>query len=100
MFKFFVSLKKYSYIDRIGNALTVQPIEMALKDALRDLSTLYGSSSVDEKGLHYIQIKIDDRVEKKYLPKIPSQEDVRDFLEKVRKNISYARKLAIYSLTY
>jgi len=73
---------------------------MALKDALRDLSTLYGSSSVDEKGLHYIQIKIDDRVEKKYLPKIPSQEDVRDFLEKVRKNISYARKLAIYSLTY
>lgn len=97
MLRFFVKRRNYSYVDRIGNALTVQPVEMALKDALRDLITIYGSSNKDERGFHFI---INDRGEKEYLPKIPSKQSVEEFLKKAKEDISIARRLAIFALTY
>lgn len=93
---FFVRTRNYSYVDRIGNSLSIEPIEMALKDALRDLASLYGSSSIDEKGLHYIVE--DDR--KEVLPKVPSKECIKAVLDMIREDISNARRLAIYALSW
>lgn len=104
MLKFFAKEGIFSYVDRIGNALTPDLIEVAIKDALRHLASLYYSSikevvKKDDKEitLHYF---IDKNNEKKLLPKIPSQEEVSLFLKAVREDISCARITAILSMSF
>ena len=97
---FFVRIRNYSYVDRIGNSLSIEPIEIALKDALRDLASLYGSSSIDDKGLHYIELTKGDTKRKEVLPKIPSASCIDTVLRMIREDISNARRLAIFALSW
>ena len=73
---------------------------MALKDALRDLASLYGSSSVDDKGLHYVEVDKGGKKSKEVLPKVPSKECMQKVLDIIRNDISNARRLAIYALSW
>ncbi len=97
MLRFFVQRKNFSYVDRIGNTLSVEAVEMALKDALRDLNSYYLSAQTDKEGRRVI---IDRNENSIPLPNVPSQESISKYLELLRKDIGYARKLAILSLTW
>lgn len=94
--RFFRETRNYGYVDRIGNALIPEHVEIALKEALRALDSLYGSAPRDEKGHAYVAV--DDR--KVVLPRIPSEKEVQCFLGLVREDISYARRAAIYALSF
>lgn len=97
MLRFFVQRKNFSYVDRIGNTLSVEAVEMALKDALRDLNSYYLSAQTDKEGRRVII----DRNEKPIpLPNVPSQDSILKYLELIRNDIGYGRRLAILSLTW
>ena len=105
MLRFFVELGDFSYVDRIGNALTVEPVEMALRDALRVLRAYWNSAEeIEEGGKKYRFIRVMDRrtrEERTYrLPKIPDSEEIERFMSAVREDISEARRVAINSLSY
>ena len=96
MLRFFVRTKNFSYIDRIGNALTYEPVEVAIKDALRDFQSIHNSAKTEDGK----KVIYDKQTNKPiYLPSIPSSEEVEAFLKKAKEDISYARKLAIFALT-
>ena len=100
MFRFFVRTKNFSYIDRIGNALSYEPVEVALKDALRAFVSIYNSAEVEVKEGRTRRFIRDKETNKPiYLPSIPSESEVEKFLQKVREDISYARRLAILALS-
>jgi len=101
LLRFFIEIRNYSYVDRISNALTYDPIEIAIKDALRHVRSLYDASVPleDEKtGKVLRAIKVDKEL--KVLPKIPSEECVKRVLDAIREDISAARRLAIMALAY
>ncbi|XRO77236.1 type I-A CRISPR-associated protein Csa5 [Methanocaldococcus sp. 10A] len=96
MLRFFVRTKNFSYIDRIGNALTYEPVEVAIKDALRDFQSIHNSAKIEDGR----KVIYDKQTNKPiYLPNIPDSEEVENFLKKVKEDMSYARKLAIFALT-
>jgi len=97
MLRFFVQRKNFSYVDRIGNTLSKDAVEMALKDALRDLNSYYLSAQVDAKGFRFIKER-DGSIT--YLPNIPSQNSIDTFLQLLNEDISYGRKLAMLALTW
>lgn len=100
MFRFFVRVRNFSYIDRIGNALSYEPVEFALRDALRAYVSIYNSAEKEERAGRSIRfIRDKETGEPIYLPSIPSQEEVEAFLDKVREDIGYARRLAILALS-
>ncbi len=96
LLRFFIEIRNYSYVDRISNALTYDPVEIAVKDALRHIRSLYDASFKDASGLS--AVKIDGK--SKILPKIPSEECVKAVLEAIREDISVARRLAVLALSY
>ncbi len=98
MLRFFADIRNYSYIDRIANALTPGPAEMALQEAIRHLRSLYDASfEVDKDGKKLRAVKIGDKTY--ILPKMPSESCVREVLEAIRDG-SHRRKLAILSLAF
>lgn len=94
--RFFARVRNFSYIDRIGNALSHEPVEFALRDALRAYVSIFNSAEKEE-GRRFIRDK--ETGEPIYLPSIPSQKEVEAFLDKVREDVGYARKLAILALS-
>ncbi len=98
--RFFADQKNYSYIDRIANALTPDPAEKAIQEALRHLRSLYDSSFdyKDEKsGKTLKAVRIGDKPV--ILPKMPKEECVREVLEALSDS-SFRRRLAILSLSW
>ncbi|MBD3193053.1 MAG: type I-A CRISPR-associated protein Csa5 [Candidatus Heimdallarchaeota archaeon] len=94
--RFFIRIQNFSYVDRIGNALSSEPIEMALKDALRDYRSIY-NGAVKKNGS---RIFTDKRSGKSFpLYKIPKQESIEKVLSLIQTDASYGRKLAILALT-
>lgn len=74
---FFAENRKYTYIDRIGDAQSPEAAVKALKDALRDLR----AASASQPGIT-----------------IPPQEDIEVVIKAFYKDISYASILAALSL--
>lgn len=101
--RFFVELRNYSYVDRIANALTSEPVQISLRDALRHLRSFYDSSfeiKADEKKLRAVMVRIGGVEKQKVLPKIPKERCINEFLEAIRKDISVANRLAMMALSY
>ncbi|RLG47819.1 MAG: type I-A CRISPR-associated protein Csa5 [Thermoproteota archaeon] len=96
MLRFFVQMKNFSYVDRIGNALNPEPVEVALHEALRAFRSIRESAPVDSKGKRYVE----KEGKKIPVPGIPSDEEVRTFLDAVRSDISVAKRVATLALAY
>ena len=97
MLRFFIEQGNFSYVDRIGNTLSREAIEMAIKDALRDLNSYYLGAKTDSRGFKYIT----DRNEKpKTLPRIPSRESINAFFQLIQEDVSYGRRLAMLALSW
>ncbi|AEH24646.1 type I-A CRISPR-associated protein Csa5 [Pyrococcus yayanosii] len=95
MLRFFVRTKNFGYVDRIGNALTPEPVEVALLEAMRAFRSIWESAKTDEGGRY-----IEKDGEKIYVPKIPSDSEVENFLNAVRENIRIAKRVATLALAY
>ncbi|KUH32863.1 type I-A CRISPR-associated protein Csa5 [Thermococcus celericrescens] len=96
MLRFFVQTRNFSYVDRIGNALNPEPVEVALLEALRAFRSIRESASVDENGGRYIE-KDGNKI---LLPGIPSGEEVMGFLKDVRSDTGVAKLVATLALAY
>ena len=94
--RFFVDTKNFGYVDRVGNALLPDGVEEALKEALRALRSLYGSAKRDERGYSYVEVG-DRRIT---LPPLPGEDVVKCFLSAVRRDMGFARRAAIYALSW
>ncbi|AFK22402.1 type I-A CRISPR-associated protein Csa5 [Pyrococcus sp. ST04] len=95
MLRFFVRTRNFGYVDRIGNALTPEPVEVALLEAMRAFRSIWEGAKTDERGRY-----IEKDGEKIYLPRIPSDEEVEKFLNAVRKDVRVAKRIATISLAY
>ena len=95
--RFFVNRKNFSYVDRIGNTLSPEAIEMALKDALRDLNSFYLSAQSEGGGPRFIRERDGSTTT---LPNIPSQDSIKKFLQLVQEDVSYGRRLAMLALSW
>lgn len=99
MLRFFSRLRRYSFIDRIGNALNYDTVEFALWETVRTFRSIFDSAKVekiDEKELRYIL----EEGEKRYLPKIPSESQIMEFLKSSREDLGVARRIAIAALSF
>ncbi|MEM0054192.1 MAG: type I-A CRISPR-associated protein Csa5 [Nitrososphaeria archaeon] len=99
MLRFFSRLRRYSFIDRIGNALNYETVEFALWEAVRTFKSMFDSArieAIEEKEIRYIE----ENGEKIYMPKIPSELQISDFLNSVRDDIGVARRVAIKALSF
>ncbi|WP_231845518.1 type I-A CRISPR-associated protein Csa5 [Pyrococcus abyssi] len=96
MLRFFVRIKNFGYVDRIGNALTPEPVEIALHEAMRAFRSIWEGAKTDEEGRRYIE----KDGEKIYLPKIPSDTEIESFLNEVRRDIRIAKRVATLALAY
>ncbi len=76
----FAEEKQYTYIDRIGDALSPDAAIKALKEALRALRSLQADPRY--RGL-----------------RIPSMEDVEEVIRLIEADISYATRLAALALS-
>ncbi|MEN3056280.1 MAG: type I-A CRISPR-associated protein Csa5, partial [Candidatus Methanosuratincola petrocarbonis] len=97
MLRFFVRIRNYGYIDRMGNALKYECVEMALKEALRSIKSIRDSASIDEKGSLYI---LDREKNKIYVPYLPSEDEINMFFVKTKEDIGLAHRVATYSLAF
>jgi len=96
MLRFFIRTRNFGYVDRIGNALTYEPVEMAILEALRAFRSIHESAKTDENYGKYIE----KDGKKIYLPRIPSEEEIRTFLNAVRKDMSVAKRVATLALAF
>ncbi|MDK2783254.1 MAG: hypothetical protein PWQ32_843 [Thermococcaceae archaeon] len=97
MLRFFVQTKNFSYVDRIGNALNPEPVEVALLEALRAFRSIRESAPVDENGRRYVEDKNGNKI---LVPGIPKDEEVKKFLDDVRSDIGVAKLVATLALAY
>ncbi len=99
MLRFFSKIRRYSFLDRIGNALNYETIEFALWEAIRTFRSIYDSAKIE---------KIDNKERRYYeedgktyiLPKIPEESQIIEFLRLAREEIGVARRLAIRALSF
>lgn len=96
MLRFFIQMKNFSYVDRIGNALDPEPIEVALHEALRAFRSIRENALVDEGGKKYIE-KDGKKIP---VPGIPTEEEILAFLNAVRSDTGIAKRVAILALAY
>ncbi|MEM3906828.1 MAG: type I-A CRISPR-associated protein Csa5 [Nitrososphaerota archaeon] len=97
MLRFFSKIRNYGYVDRIGNALKYEYVEMALKEALRTFKSIRDSANVDERGWPYVK----DRENREIMvPPLPSEGEINNFLMKTKEDIGLARRVAMYSLSF
>ena len=96
MLRFFVQTKNFGYVDRIGNALNPEPVEVALLEALRAFRSIRESAPSDENGRKYIE-KDGKKIP---VPALPTDEEVREFIEAVHSDIGLAKRVATLSLAY
>ncbi len=96
MLRFFVQMKNFGYVDRIGNALNPEPVEVTLHEALRAFRSVRESAPVDESGRRYVE-KDGKKIP---VPSIPTEEEVRTFLDDVRSDIGVAKRVATLALAY
>ncbi|QOJ79814.1 type I-A CRISPR-associated protein Csa5 [Infirmifilum lucidum] len=94
--RFFAATRNYSFLDRIGNALNPETVEVALRDALRTFSSIYDASPADEKGLKYYEYEEGRRIR---LPAKPSEGEVAAFLRAVWQDVGVARRVAIMAMS-
>ncbi|MDK2915065.1 MAG: hypothetical protein PWQ79_1980 [Thermococcaceae archaeon] len=96
MLRFFVQTKNFSYVDRIGNALNPEPVEVALLEALRAFRSIRESASIGGDGRRYVE-KDGNKIP---VPGIPSDEEVKKFLDDVRSDMGVAKLVATLALAY
>ncbi|WP_297520791.1 type I-A CRISPR-associated protein Csa5 [Thermococcus sp.] len=96
MLRFFVQTKNFGYVDRIGNALNPEPVEVTLHEALRAFRSIRESAIVGEDGRRYVE-KDGKRIP---VPGIPSEEEVKAFLDAVCSDIGVAKRVATLALAY
>jgi len=96
MLRFFVQMKNFSYVDRIGNALNPETVEVALFETIRAFRSVRESASIDKEGRRYVE-KDGNKI---LVPGIPRDEEVEKFLEDVRSNIGVAKLVATLALAY
>ncbi|BAD84643.1 hypothetical protein, conserved [Thermococcus kodakarensis KOD1] len=96
MLRFFVQTKNFSYVDRIGNALNPEPVEVALLEALRAFRSIRESASIEGDGRRYVE-KDGNKIP---MPGIPSDEEVKIFLDDVRSDMGVAKLVATLALAY
>ncbi|RLF55324.1 MAG: type I-A CRISPR-associated protein Csa5 [Thermoplasmata archaeon] len=96
MLRFFVRRKNFSYVDRMGNALTPEPVKIALLEALRAYQSIYEYEIENAKADK-------DKAEKErtgYVPRIPPEVEINKFLEEVERDPSVARRVATLALSF
>ncbi len=96
MLRFFVQTKNFGYVDRIGNALNPEPVEVTLHEALRAFRSIRESATVGEDGRRYVE----KEGKKIPVPGIPGEEEVKAFLDAVRSDIGVAKRIATLALAY
>ena len=96
MLRFFVQTKNFGYVDRIGNALNPEPVGVTLHEALRAFRSIRESAPVDENGKKYVE-KDGKKIP---VPGIPSEEEVKAFLDEVRSDVGVAKRVATLALAY
>ncbi|ASJ02837.1 type I-A CRISPR-associated protein Csa5 [Thermococcus profundus] len=96
MLRFFVQTKNFSYVDRIGNALNPEPVEVALLEALRAFRSIRESAPIDKNGRMYVE-KDGNKIP---VPGIPSDEEIKKFLDDVRSDMGVAKLVATLALAY
>lgn len=100
MLRFFSKIRRYSFLDRIGNALNYETIEFALWEAIRTFRSIYDSAKIektDGKELRYYE---DEEGNPHILPRIPEESKVAEFLKLAREDIGVARRVAIKALSF
>ncbi len=127
--KYFIDTKRYGVVDRMALAMGPESVEIALYDMLRLVDSLRGRSSVVKikgggktyqvrcceigrdlgYGIHGVVeeiiegapgVSIGDEVYCAPCPPRPSIDELKSFLEKVKQDPSFARKIAIASFGY
>ncbi|ALV63027.1 CRISPR-associated protein, Csa5 family [Thermococcus sp. 2319x1] len=96
MLRFFVQTKNFSYVDRIGNALNPEPVEVALLEAIRAFRSIRESAAVGENGRRFVE-KDGSKIP---VPGIPTEMEVKEFLEAVHRDMSVAKLVATLALSY
>ncbi len=100
MLRFFASTRNYSFIDRIGNALNPETVEVAIRDAMRTFTSIYDSAPVDEKGLKYYEYEEGGVKRRIHLPAKPSEDEVAGFVKAVWQDVGVARRVAIMAMSF
>uniref|UniRef100_A0A7C2K2A0 Type I-A CRISPR-associated protein Csa5 n=1 Tax=candidate division WOR-3 bacterium TaxID=2052148 RepID=A0A7C2K2A0_UNCW3 len=95
MLRFFVRTRNFSYVDRIGNALNPEPVEMALLEAIRALRSIR-ESAINKEGRKYIEKDGEEIL----VPGLPTEDEIRAFLNIVYSDIGTARRIATLALAY
>ncbi len=128
LLRFFVDTERYGIIDRIGNATAYESIKEAVYEALRIIRSLKASAITVEYEVGGEKRKVacceyeekeraryasavtgksvtPGRYENKEVacipcPKIPDENEVADFLTKVKEDTNIAKEVAVLALTY
>jgi CRISPR type I-A-associated protein Csa5 len=99
MLRFFSRIRRYSFLDRIGNALNYETVEFALWEAVRTFRSI--NDSAETEKINDKELKYYDYDGKKIpLPKIPDDSQLTEFLSLVKQDIGVARRLAIKALSF
>ncbi|MEM0172101.1 MAG: type I-A CRISPR-associated protein Csa5 [Thermoproteota archaeon] len=98
-----IATGSYSFIDRISNALSPDPVNRAIYDLSRNLEALSGGGEtyirqVESGGKKYIEIKPKDGVTKTLWGHLARPERLREFQKTIESDITIARKVAAYAM--
>lgn len=99
MLRFFAAIRNYSFVDRVGNALNPETVEVAIKDALRTFTSIYDSAASDEKGFRYLELEEAGAKRRVYLPAKPREDEVASFVKAVWEDVGVARRVAIMAMS-
>lgn len=99
MLRFFSRIRRYSFLDRIGNALNYDTVEFALWEAIRTFRSIYDSAKIEKKDDKELRYYEEDN-KKLVLPRIPGESQIVEFLKLAKEDISVARRLAIKALSF
>lgn len=101
---FFAASRMYAPIDKLSRPFSIEDVINTINDVLRQISVIFenpdGEETIEGRRARYI---IDERSglrRKIYIPRIPSEETVKNFIQLCSEDLNYARITAALALAH
>lgn len=101
---FFAASRMYTSIDKLSRPFSIEDVINTINEVLRQISVIFenpdGEDVIKDKRARYV---IDERGglrRKIYIPRIPSEKVVKDFIRLCSKDLNYARIAAALALAH
>ena len=99
---FFAASRSYGHVDKLARPFSFDDVLTTVNQALRELSVIYenpaGEETIEGKRKRYIESERAGTTIRIYVPEIPSEDTITEFLKLCQKDLKNAKITAALAL--